>query len=816
MGKGSRRMRQSVKRDDVPATPDRPAPASPIAPKPGDGLPYLQSTGGNAMVLRLLRTGSGAGTADGVAERLEGRLGSGESLAENVRARFAPGLGTPLSEARVHRDAAAADLAAELGARAFTAGSDVFFGAGQYAPDAPEGAHLIAHELVHTTQPTATGPGLSVSDRADRAELAADSAARVLTSGGRVDGHRHGGDATVHRTPDDAPVAAASAAPVVDISWIASLPGHIQEQIDMFKQSSMDNATGAKHQKLVDQRQHHRESFVVNMAQYLGGIPQVRAHFEAIHPIDVGGGNQLWVHDSTKERLLAVKADLEARNVPMPSTTVGLGLRGRHLHADTGAGMMTHGLGFACDWKAYAAPHIKDARLHTLFETVTGGPTSFHLEVGGKALGAEGRRDLIEQMGQGTADPDRARQLLESVTSEYNRLVQASTDFKNSLPESSLAPLREVERRRTEMNQLATRLKKAPRRDRPAIEAALAEAQRAFDAARAQVQANLSTIFQPWLDEIAERSAEIEKAAADKGVDLSTEVTTAETLKGLGKEMGVLGKAVLKLEKNARKILDGVRATHQSVLHEAAGIDTHLPDDSPDKVVLQATAEQLLAESGGLEANLEDLLPDAKPAKFSAGRGRKRTVEEWRKALDKARDRLGLQRTEFVEIDAPLREARTERQETADDLANRRQSNADVTSKVGKQGLAQLQVERKRLFWLDQTAKALSSNMDFVLKSRDVADPAITQLLGLMSGTEGGGFFTPDPEQGGEPEAAQGRWSGTHGYNLEFFKAMVQHGFELGVAWDGSADTMHFELVEGRRLATSGGSRPLVAGAHTH
>ena len=816
MGKGSRRMRQRVELDDVLATPDRPAPATPVAPKPEDGLSYLQSTGGNAMVLRLLRTGSGAGTADGVAERLEGRLSSGESLAEDVRARFAPGLGAPLSDVRVHRDTAAADLAADVGARAFTAGSDVFFGAGQYAPDTPEGAHLIAHELVHTTQPAATGPGLSVSDPADRAELAADSAARVLTSGGHVAGHRHGGGATVHRAPDDAPVAAAPAAPIVDISWIDSLPGHIQEQIDMFKQSSMDTATGAKHQKLVDQRQHHRETFVVNMAQYLGGIPQVQAHFEAIHPIDVGGGNQLWVHDSTKERLLAVKADLEAKNVPMPSTTVGLGLRGRHLHADTGAGMMTHGLGFACDWKAYAAPHIKDARLHTLFETVTGGPTSFHLEVGGKALGAEGRRDLIEQMGQGTADPDRARQLLDSVTSEYNRLVQASADFKNSLPESSLAPLREVERRRTEMNQLATRLKKAPRKDRPAIEAALAEAQRAFDAARAQVQANLATIFKPWLDEIAQRSAEIEKAAADKGVDLSSEVTTAETLKGLGKEVGVLGKAVLKLEKNAKKLLDGVRATHQSVLHEAAGIETHLPDDSPDKAVLQATAEQLLAESGGLDANLADLLPDAKPAKFNAGRGRKRTVEEWRKALDKARDKLGLQRAEFVEIDAPLREARTERQETADDLANRKQSNVDVTSKVGKQGLAQLQVERKRLFWLDQTAKALSSNMDLVLKSRDVADPAITQLLGLMSGTEGGGFFTPDPEQGGEREAAQGKWSGTHGYNLEFFKAMVQNGFELGVAWDGSADTMHFELVEGRRLATSGGSRPLVAGTHTH
>ncbi|MEV6491927.1 DUF4157 domain-containing protein, partial [Actinoplanes sp. NPDC051633] len=631
-------MRQSVEPelDDVLETADRPAPATPAGPKPEDGLSYLQSTGGNAMVLRLLRSGSGGGTADELAERLQGRLGSGENLAEDVRERFAPGLGAPLSDVRVHRDAAAADMAADVGAKAFTAGSDVFFGAGQYAPDTPQGAHLIAHELVHTTQPAATGSGLTVSGPTDSAEVAAESAARTLTSGGHTTGHQHDG-ATIHRAPADE--AAAEAAPAVDISWIDGLHGPIQEQIDMFKAKTLNKAGPKQHQRLLDQRQHHRETFVVNMAQYLGGIPQVPTHFEAIHPIDVAGGNQLFVHDSTRERLLAVKADLEAKNIPMPSTTVGLGLRGRHLHAATGAGMMTHGLGFACDWKAYAAPHIKDAKLHTLFETVTGGSTSFHLEAGGKPLGAEGRRDLIEQMGQGKADPDRARQLLESVTSEYNRLVQQSAAFKNSLPESSLAPLREVERRRTEMNNLATRVEKAKPKDRPPLEATLAEAKKAFDAARAQVEANLTTIFKPWLDEIAERSAEIEKVAADKGVDLSSEVTTAETLKGLGKEVGVLGKAVQKLEKKARKLLEGVRAQHQNVLLETAGIENHLPEDSPDKITLLATAQQLLAESDGLDANLGDLLPEAKPAKYgNVGKGRKRTIEEWRKALEKARD----------------------------------------------------------------------------------------------------------------------------------------------------------------------------------
>ena len=51
------------------------------------------------------------------------------------------------------------------------------------------------------------------------------------------------------------------------------------------------------------------------------------------------------------------------------------------------------------------------------FQTVTGGPTSFHLEVGGKTLGSEARRDLIEQMGQGTADPEQA-------AAEFHRVLR--------------------------------------------------------------------------------------------------------------------------------------------------------------------------------------------------------------------------------------------------------------------------------------------------------------------------------------------------------------------------------------------------------
>lgn len=45
-------------------------------------------------------------------------------------------------------------------------------------------------------------------------------------------------------------------------------------------------------------------------------------------------------------------------------------------------------------------------------------------------------------------------------------------------------------------------------------------------------------------------------------------------------------------------------------------------------------------------------------------------------------------------------------------------------------------------------------------------------------------------------------------------KSMLRHGFEAGVAWEKSPDTMHFELVEGR-LLESGGKDELTAGKVT-
>jgi hypothetical protein len=148
----------------------------------------VQQTGGNAMAVRLMRSiaGDSGASFEDVAGRVNRQIGSGESLAPEVRQRFGDAAGgDALDGVRVHRDAEAADLARAIGARAFTAGSDVFFGRGQYQPDTRTGSQLLAHELVHTTQTLAApaAAGLTISDPADAHELAAERTAAQWASG---------------------------------------------------------------------------------------------------------------------------------------------------------------------------------------------------------------------------------------------------------------------------------------------------------------------------------------------------------------------------------------------------------------------------------------------------------------------------------------------------------------------------------------------------------------------------------------------------------------------------------------------------------
>ena len=77
---------------------------------------------------------------------------AGAALDSASRAEFEPRLGRNLDEVRVHTDAAAANDARALNARAFTHGQDIFFGASAYKPHTSSGRWLLAHEVAHTQQ----------------------------------------------------------------------------------------------------------------------------------------------------------------------------------------------------------------------------------------------------------------------------------------------------------------------------------------------------------------------------------------------------------------------------------------------------------------------------------------------------------------------------------------------------------------------------------------------------------------------------------------------------------------------------------------
>ena len=75
-----------------------------------------------------------------------------QALPAPLRGSMESRLGASFADVRVHTDDNAARLAAHAHAHAFTIGSDIFFGAGRFAPHTTEGATRLAHELVHVQQ----------------------------------------------------------------------------------------------------------------------------------------------------------------------------------------------------------------------------------------------------------------------------------------------------------------------------------------------------------------------------------------------------------------------------------------------------------------------------------------------------------------------------------------------------------------------------------------------------------------------------------------------------------------------------------------
>lgn len=83
---------------------------------------------------------------------------AGGPLDAATRAFMEPHFGRDFSGITIHSSSEAAGTARALQAHAFTVGSHIVFGAGQYAPQSDSGRKLIAHELTHVLQQESAQP----------------------------------------------------------------------------------------------------------------------------------------------------------------------------------------------------------------------------------------------------------------------------------------------------------------------------------------------------------------------------------------------------------------------------------------------------------------------------------------------------------------------------------------------------------------------------------------------------------------------------------------------------------------------------------
>ena len=115
----------------------------------GAGGPCQQCSGER---LDLQRSATSGAAVTGLPAIHEALRSPGDRLDPSTRAFFEPRFGRDLSLVRVHANPKAAESAHLVNALAYTVGSDIVFGAGQYDPGSGSGRRLLAHELAHVVQ----------------------------------------------------------------------------------------------------------------------------------------------------------------------------------------------------------------------------------------------------------------------------------------------------------------------------------------------------------------------------------------------------------------------------------------------------------------------------------------------------------------------------------------------------------------------------------------------------------------------------------------------------------------------------------------
>ena len=159
----------------------------------------------------------------------------GNTLDQSTRSLMESRFGEDFSGVRIHSDLRAGQAAESAQARAFTVGDHIVFGPGQFAPNSPEGQHLLAHELAHVVQQREqTGP---VGDEKET-EREAQEAAHEVESGGTPAVRERAAPGTVQKQPKGSKSSGAPSHQIVGTSivvngmWLAYMmnPSGLKEE----------------------------------------------------------------------------------------------------------------------------------------------------------------------------------------------------------------------------------------------------------------------------------------------------------------------------------------------------------------------------------------------------------------------------------------------------------------------------------------------------------------------------------------------------------------------------------------------------------
>lgn len=151
-----------------------------------DSLLSLQRLYGNRYLQRVLslsrQSDEGGEAAPEIERAIHRKQGAGQALDGGVRGQMESAFGADFGGVRVHTDSEADALNRSLNARAFTAGSDIFFRQEAYRPGSSAGQELLAHELTHVVQQggAEVRRKLTVGRPGDRFEQEADQVAREV------------------------------------------------------------------------------------------------------------------------------------------------------------------------------------------------------------------------------------------------------------------------------------------------------------------------------------------------------------------------------------------------------------------------------------------------------------------------------------------------------------------------------------------------------------------------------------------------------------------------------------------------------------